>query len=202
MVFDPSGTRMYCTSQRGGGVAGAPGPGIVYEISGPFGTPRGGLPSDFAYGPPAGEARPGGPLNPGADGRRPAVTAGAAKAVGRSALTKKGLAVRVAADEAATVSITLDSLDLARVKGKGGSTPRPRRVKLAAAETVLERPGGEVALRLKLDRRARRALARRRKKLRMRVLVSARDGAGNVRTATRTVRVGAVPSARRRKKRR
>ena len=66
-------------------------------------------------------------------------------------------------------------------------------MKLAAAETVLERRGGEVVLRLKLGRRARRSLARRRKKLRMRVLVSARDGAGNVRTATRTVRVGAVP---------
>lgn len=200
VVFDPSGKRMYCTSQRAFGVAGLPGMGAVYEISGPFGTLPGGLPRDFAYGPPAGEARPGGPLNPGADGRRPAVTTGAAKAVGRSALTKKGLAVRVNADEAATVSITLDSLDLARVKGKGGSTPRPKRVKLATVETVLERPGGQALVRLKLDRRARRALARRRKKLRLRVLVSARDGAGNVRTATRTVKVGAV--ARRRRKKR
>ena len=135
VVFDPSGKRMYCTSQRAGGVGGAPGPGAVYEISGPFGTPRGGLPRDFAYGPPAGEARPSGPLNPGADGRRPAVTAKAAKAVGRTGLTKKGLAVRVDADEAATVSITLDSLDLASVKGRGGSTRRPKRVKLASAET-------------------------------------------------------------------
>ena len=202
VVFNPSGTRMYCTSQRGGGVAGVPGAGIVYEISGPFGTPRGGLPADFAYGPPAGEARPAGPLNPGADGSRPAVVAGAAKAVGRSPLTKKGLLVRVSTNEAVTLSITLDSLDLARVKGKGGSTPRPRRVKLATAETVVERPGGEAALRLKPTRAGRRALARRRKKLRMRVLVSARDGAGNVRTATRTVRVGAVPKPRRRRKKR
>ncbi|HYI35319.1 MAG TPA: alkaline phosphatase PhoX, partial [Thermoleophilaceae bacterium] len=127
VVFDPSGRRMYCTSQRAFGVAGAPGPGAVYEISGPFGTPRGGLPRDFAYGPPAGQARPSGPLNPGADGRRPAVRARAAKAVGRSALTRKGLSVRVDTDEAATVSITLDSLDLASVKGRGGSTRRPRR---------------------------------------------------------------------------
>jgi hypothetical protein len=200
VVFDPSGKRMYCTSQRAGGVGGAPGPGAVYEISGPFGTLRGGLPRDFAYGPPAGEARPSGPLNPGADGRRPAVTAKAAKAVGRAGLAKKGLLVRVDADEAATISITLDSLDLAGVKGRGGSTRRPRRVKLASAETLLERPGGQAAVRLKLDRRARRALARRRKGVRARVLVSARDGAGNVRTAARTVKVGAVK--RRRKKRR
>ena len=202
VVFDPSGKRMYCTSQRAGGVAGVPGPGAVYEISGPFGTPRGGLPRDFAYGPPAGEARPGGPLNPGADGRRPAVTTKAAKAVGRSALAKKGLAVAVKADEASTVSITLDSLDLSRVKGRGGSTQRPKRVKLATTEMILERPGGEASVRLKLDRRARRALARRRKKLRVRVMVSARDGAGNVRTAARTVKVGAVRKRRARKKRR
>ncbi len=202
VVFDPSGTRLYCTSQRGGGVAGAPGPGLVYEISGPFGAPRGGVPSDFAYGPPAGEVRPAGPLNPGADGTRPAVVARAARAVGRSPLTRKGLLVRVSTNEAVTLSITLDSLDLARVKGKGGSTPRPRRVKLATAETVVERPGGEAALRLKPTRRGRRALARRRKKLRVRVLVSARDGAGNIRTATRTVSVGAVRRRRRRKKRR
>ena len=90
------------------------------------------------------------------------------------------------------MSITLDSLDLASVKGRGGSTRRPRRVKLAAAEVVVERPGGQAAVRLKLDRRARRALARRRKSVRARVLVSARDGAGNVRTAARTVKVGAV----------
>lgn len=202
VVFDPSGKRMYCTSQRAFGVAGAPGGGAVYEISGPFGTLPGGLPRDFAYGPPAGEARPGGPLNPAADDRKPAVAARAAKAVGRTALTKKGLAVRVDADEAATVSVTLDSLDLASVKGRGGSTRRPKRVKLAAAETVLERPGGQASLRLKLDRKARRALARRRKSVRVRVLVSARDGAGNVRTATRTVKVGAVRRRRSRAKKR
>ncbi len=202
VVFDPSGKRMYFTSQRESQVPGMPGPGAVYEVSGPFRIPRGGVPRDFAYGPPAGEARPSGPLNPGGDDGRPAVRAGAAKAVGRSPLVRKGLAVRVNTDEAATVSITLDSLDLARTKGKGGSTQRPRRVTLATAEAVIERGGGQAAMRMKLDRRARRALARRRRKLRMRLLVSARDGAGNVRTTARTVRVGAVPKRRRRKKRR
>ncbi|HYI37823.1 MAG TPA: hypothetical protein VEX39_14520, partial [Thermoleophilaceae bacterium] len=122
--------------------------------------------------------------------------------VGRSALTRKGLSVRVDTDEAATVSITLDSLDLASVKGRGGSTRRPRRVKLATAEVVVERPGGQAAVRLKLSRRARRALGRRRKRVRARVLISARDGAGNVRTASRTVKVGAAAKRRRRKKRR
>ncbi len=53
---------------------------------------------------------------------------------------------------------------------------------------------------LEANRSACRALARRRKGVRARVLVSARDGAGNVRTAARTVKVGAVKP--RRKKRR
>jgi hypothetical protein len=40
VVFDPSGTRMYCTSQRAHpGSASAPGPGAVYEITGPFRLP-------------------------------------------------------------------------------------------------------------------------------------------------------------------
>ena len=36
VAFDPSGSRMYFSSQRAGGSAGQPGPGAVYEVSGPF----------------------------------------------------------------------------------------------------------------------------------------------------------------------
>ena len=36
VTFDPSGSRMYFSSQRAGGSDGAPGPGTIYEISGPF----------------------------------------------------------------------------------------------------------------------------------------------------------------------
>jgi secreted PhoX family phosphatase len=36
VAFDPSGSRMYLASQRAGGSGGAPGPGAIYEISGPF----------------------------------------------------------------------------------------------------------------------------------------------------------------------
>jgi hypothetical protein len=36
ITFDPSGERMYFASQRAGGTDGAPGPGAIYEISGPF----------------------------------------------------------------------------------------------------------------------------------------------------------------------
>jgi hypothetical protein len=36
VTFDPSGGRMYFSSQRAGGSDGMPGPGAIYEISGPF----------------------------------------------------------------------------------------------------------------------------------------------------------------------
>ncbi len=36
VTFDPSGRRMYFASQRAGGSDGRPGPGAIYEISGPF----------------------------------------------------------------------------------------------------------------------------------------------------------------------
>jgi hypothetical protein len=36
VTFDPSGSRMYFASQRAGGFEGVPGPGAIYEISGPF----------------------------------------------------------------------------------------------------------------------------------------------------------------------
>lgn len=36
VVFDPSGGRMYFASQRAGGRDGMPGPGAIYEVSGPF----------------------------------------------------------------------------------------------------------------------------------------------------------------------
>ena len=36
VTFDPSGSRMYFSSQRAGGADGVPGPGAIYEISGPF----------------------------------------------------------------------------------------------------------------------------------------------------------------------
>ena len=36
VTFDPSGSRMYFASQRAGGSDGGPGPGAIYEVSGPF----------------------------------------------------------------------------------------------------------------------------------------------------------------------
>ncbi|HYI98538.1 MAG TPA: alkaline phosphatase PhoX [Thermoleophilaceae bacterium] len=36
VTFDPTGSRMYFASQRAGGSDGQPGPGAIYEVSGPF----------------------------------------------------------------------------------------------------------------------------------------------------------------------
>lgn len=36
VTFDPSGSRMYFSSQRAFGTGGTPGPGAIYEVSGPF----------------------------------------------------------------------------------------------------------------------------------------------------------------------
>lgn len=36
VTFDPSGSRMYFSSQRAGGSDSNPGPGAIYEICGPF----------------------------------------------------------------------------------------------------------------------------------------------------------------------
>src|SRR5918997_967882 len=85
VVFDPSGTRMYSTSQRAHPVSSsAPGPGAVYEISGPFRQPAGGGGGGAAaagpFGPPAGGRRgrappppppPGGGGAPGGGGGGP-----------------------------------------------------------------------------------------------------------------------------------
>ena len=200
VCFDPSGTRLYATSQRAYPVApGQPGPGAVFEVTGPFHVPRGGQPADFVFGPPAGEVRPRGPLNPGPDGAGPRLSVGARRRIGRRTLGAAGLRVRVRTDEAAEVSVTYRSADISRVRGRGGSTDRPRTVTLARGGARLDR-AGERIVRLRLGRGARARLRRHRRAFRARVLVVARDGAGNRSSAVLTVSVG--PRARRRRRRR
>ncbi len=142
--------------------------------------------------------RPGGPLNPGPDSAGPGLTVGARRRIGRRTLSAGGLRVRVRTDEAAEVSVTYRSADISRVRGRGGGTDRPRTVTLARAGARLDR-AGERIVRLRLGRGARARLRRHRRAFRARVLVVARDGAGNTTSAVRTVSVG--PGARRRRRR-
>ena len=57
VVFDPSGTRMYFSSQRAYPyVPGTPAAdGALYEVEGPFRLPKRGVPASWVFGPPAGE---------------------------------------------------------------------------------------------------------------------------------------------------
>ena len=98
VVFDPSGTRMYCTSQRAHPQSpSAPGPGAVYEISGPFRQPL--TPGRAARSgcPRASDAS--GPLRGGEGELRVKVR----RRVGRRTLLRRGLAIEVRAPAGARV---------------------------------------------------------------------------------------------------
>jgi hypothetical protein len=191
VTFDPSGTRMYFTSQRAyPPLPGAPGPGAVYEVSGPFRLPDGGPPAREVFGPPAGELRPGGPLaaDPG-DPFAPGLELRVADSVARGRLLSRGLGVRVTLDEPGTVTVALRTGELASRAGLGTSSARPRAVTLARRSRRAAR-GEAVVLRLKPGRRARGRLRRRRSDVRAVLSVLVRDDAGNVRVETRRVRIG------------
>jgi hypothetical protein len=157
-----------------------PGPGAVYEISGPF---RGaaGAAAGNAFGRPAGERRHGtlrrvGPLR-----------VRARRAVGRAALMRRGLAVEVTAPAGSVISAVLDTADLLRTPGPHGTTDRPRTVVLARRRFPAMRRGRRV--RLRLGPKARRRLSRRRRPLTARLLVTARLPGGRRLSEVRRVRV-------------
>jgi hypothetical protein len=181
VVFDPSGTRMYCTSQRAYPQSSSvPGPGAVYEISGPFRQPA--VPVASPFGLPAGERRSG-PLREGSAELRVRV----ARRTRRRTLRRSGLPIRVVAPEGARVTAVLDTPDLLRRLGPGGTAHRPRAVTLAR-RVFPGTPGGRRA-RLRLRRAARQRLARRRAPFTARLLVVAVLPSGRRLSAVRRVRV-------------
>ncbi len=97
VIFDPSGTRMYFSSQRGFGV------GVVYEITGPFRLERAGGPTK---GPP--------PLALLAGLRAPG-------SIATSAFRRRGLPVTVELSKMARISLTLKAggVTLARATRDG-----------------------------------------------------------------------------------
>jgi secreted PhoX family phosphatase len=181
VVFDPSGTRMYCTSQRAHPQSGsAPGPGAVYEISGPFRPPTGGARS--AFGRPAGERKGRSSLREGRE-----LSVRVQPRVGPSSLMGAGLEVNVRAPTGARVSMWLDTADLLRTPGPDGTTDRPRTVMLARRRFRATRRVRSA--RLRLTPGARRRLRRRRRPLTARLLVTARLPNGRRLSAVRRVRV-------------
>ncbi len=103
VIFDPSGTRMYFSSQRGFGV------GVVYEITGPFRLERAGGP---APGPP--------PPSLLTDLRAPA-------SIAISSFRRRGLPVTVGLSRAARIGLTLKAggVTLARAT-RGGEQGEER----------------------------------------------------------------------------
>jgi secreted PhoX family phosphatase len=180
VVFDPSGTRMYCTSQGAYPIEPSQrGPGAVYEVAGPFRQP--GAAAARAFGPPAGERR----RSPLGRSREGPLRVSVSQSARRTSLVRRGLEVEVIAPAGASVSAVLETADLLRRPGPDGTTERPRTVELARA-----RMRGARRFRLRLRPSARRRLrARRRRPLTARLLVTARLANGRRLAAVRHVRV-------------
>jgi hypothetical protein len=182
VVFDPSGTRLYCTSQRSFPPnAATPGPGAVYEISGPFKQPATGV-SASPFGIPAGERR-GGPLQR----EEPALKIRTARRISRRALRRRGLAIEITAPAGARIAAVLDTADLRRDRGPNGTSDRPRTVALARRHLFVRRRPKRS--RMRLGRRARLRLARRRGPFTARLIVVAVLPSGRRLSAVRRIRV-------------
>ena len=132
VVFDPTGTRMYFGSQRAYPyVPGTPAAdGAVYEVTGPFRLPEGGIPDGWAYGPPAGERGDAlDALVPGLGLELPALV--------RIGLTGSGLRARVKLGSAGTLHLVLRSNEL-RTEPSGNETyDRPVPVELGRVRRTL-----------------------------------------------------------------
>jgi hypothetical protein len=92
LAFSPDGNRLYLNSQRGNGLLPVgPGPGILYEIMGPF---RGGTLAERAAQPPAAPVAPAAPAAPApaAAERDPTGSGRLAATGGADALRGAGLA--------------------------------------------------------------------------------------------------------------
>lgn len=192
VVFDPSGTRMYFSSQRAyplpsGELSVAPGLGAVYEVTGPFRLPESGAPTGF--GPPAGELRPHGPLAPGGDaGARLAMRVHSEFRIERSTLLYLGLDIEVELDAAAEVALALSSAALVITPGLDGKTARPLTTALAR-QRFSAAGAGRMAVRLELDETARDFLHTLPGAFDARITAHVRKAAGGWWATTRTVQI-------------
>jgi len=189
-VFDPSGTRFYFTSQRAriANTGNAPGPGEVYEITGPFRLAR----------PTSGAINPRVPVLPGQ-----AVGSGQGRNRGRAALgievpsrirldtlRRSGLPVRLTLVEPATVEVAIAARYTSAADRARRRRNARRRRRLGRARRSLSR--GHTTMRVTLDRVSARTLRGRRRSLRLAVVITVTDRDGDRHRFTRSV-VAAVP---------
>ena len=195
VVFDPSGTRMYFTSQRaresGGG--DEPGPGEIYEITGPFRTER----------PRTGPLSPGNPREEG-QSIGPGQGGGGARLIGNAIGIEvpRRIAWRTFRDRGLPVALTLAGPARVTVTASARFTPGEHRRRGARRRVTVGRAveaynsSGTRLLRVATGRRAKRLLRGRRTALRLQVRVTV-DGEAVERTT-----VVAPPRRRRRRRRR
>ena len=200
-VFDPSGTRLYVTSQRARNPAGMV-VGEVYEVSGPFRLER----------PKTGPIAPGvtsvgvtvlpgqavGSGQAGAAGAQvvgPALGIEVPQRVRWDQARGRGIPVAITLDEPARVEI--------RIRGRlrrAGMPRRRSRLRRPYTLAVARRAGrrGPQTLSVKLGRDAAKLLAGRRQPLRLVVEVTLTDARGRRDRVTRTLVLGAPVAKRRR----
>ncbi len=134
-VFDPSGRRLYFSSQRAFGL------GQIYEITGPFRTAR-------APGAPVGRSAPGSQGAP----PRPAIGVEVPRRRSRSALLSDGLPVALTLEREARVTVVV----------RIATTSRGRRRTITLARLTRTVDAGPELLRVRFDRRDRARLRGRR----------------------------------------
>ena len=183
VIFDPSGTRMYFSSQRGFGL------GVTYEVTGPFRTdpPAGAQSSDIDPLDPDTAGGAGGAAGPG-------LKISAAKRVAMSTLLRRGIVINVSIKQPGEVTLALRTDDLERAAARGAGTERPKSVTLATAKRTYKRAGRYKVV-LKPRGQVRNRL-KGRGTLTARYTVQARAPSGFLQVANRRVRVAG--SARRR----
>ncbi len=166
ITFDPTGTKLYLASQR---------PGIVYEISGPFRLQRPVIPV-----PP----QPLGPQLPAPAPPAPVIGIEVARRISITSLVRRGLAVRITLDRAATVRMRLT----ARMTRPG----RPRRTVTLATGTRNPKTGLST-LRIKPTKAQAKLLRARRQGLTATLEVRIATPGAPVRTIKRTVQLRVPP---------
>ena len=170
VIFDPSGTRLYFSSQRGFLT------GVIYEVSGPFNVDPSG-PGVPPAGPPGGRERP---LGLRITTRR--------RVAYHRLLARGGLPIRVKIDKPGVVGMSLTTADVDTTPGERGSSERPKQLTIGRFRRRFRRAGARKVI-VKLNRKKVRRLRRGKRSVVVRVTAQVRDRAGNVLVVNHRLRV-------------
>ncbi|HEX8075544.1 MAG TPA: alkaline phosphatase PhoX [Thermoleophilaceae bacterium] len=172
--WDPSGTRFYFSSQRAYVL------GVVYEVTGPWRRLA-----------PATGPTPGGATFPAPGTLRDPASSPllhfrieAHHRLLRKRLPRHGLRVSLIPNQPADGEVRLT----VPVRGSGGKPAQPKRVTIASGRRKGLRPG-RTKVRLRLNRRGRRYIARLDHPVDAQLVASATDSAGRLAQVTRKVRI-------------